>query len=869
MALETYRAKRDFKRTKEPLGRLGSGPSSRRYVVQKHVASHLHYDFRLELDGVLLSRAVPKGPSLDPAVKRLAMQVEDHPVEYAGFEGTVPAGEYGGGTVMLWDEGTWSAEGDARAAYLKGHLKFSLEGGRLRGAWSLLRTSGSKFAGKDDRNAWLLIKGSDAAARPGGIAITDEATDSVRSGRTMKAIAANGDHVRPLTRRAAQNEAAVVPAPGRAKVRATDAKARARPGMAATLPAYLQPMLATLASNAPAGDEWMHEIKYDGYRMLARIANGRCRLFSRNGKDWSAMFEAVAHDLATIELRNAWIDGEVVVMDQQGRSRFQMLQNALTVPAAAPFMFFAFDLPYADGRDLRSLPLTARKAMLRDAIGAGVGNVKVGPEAIGNGPDFFRQACALGLEGAIAKRVDSVYADGARSRDWVKVKCIRRQEMVIGGFTPPQGTRRAFGALLLGVHDGSGLRYAGKVGTGFDDSALQIIGKQLRARERATSPFVDPPRGYAARGTRWVRPDLVAEVAFTEWSAQGSLRHPAFKGLRADKDASLVVREDGEKPMPIVRGNTRGPRPTSFAPQGTSGDRVSGLAISHADKLYFPEAGITKLALAQYYEDIAPMLLPYIEGRPLSLVRCPDGWQGACFYQKNAAKHIDTAVMRIQVKTASGSATYIGAKSAKALVALVQWGAIEVHPWGSHAPRLERCDTLVFDLDPDDGVTWSHLVEGVQLLRTLLGELGLEGFLKTTGGKGLHIVVPIRPTLPWPRAKDFAKGVATFLARTFPLRFTATLAKDKRRGKIFIDYLRNADGATAVAPYSARARKHAPVATPIAWEELHTDVRFEHFNVRNVIERLRIVPDPWSRYFEVRQGASGAMAKKIGIAWPR
>ncbi len=873
MTLANYRAKRNFTRTREPRGKVVPAKSSRKFVIQKHAASHLHYDFRLELDGVLLSWAVPKGPSLDPADKRLAIEVEDHPLAYGDFEGIIPEGEYGGGTVMLWDEGTWTAEGDVRAARAKGHIRFSLHGARLRGGWSLVRTSGTRFGGKSGQRAWLLIKANDSAARAGGGVIIDEALDSVRTGRKMSAIAAAGEDIGQSNNAVARDRPSAAAAPPRTYTGRPATVARGRPtGTTAKLPAHLQPMLATLVANAPTGDDWLHEVKYDGYRMLARIAKGKCTLLSRSGKDWTSTFAQVAGDLTGVKVREAWIDGEVVVVDQQGRSRFQMLQNALVAPANASFMFFAFDLPYVDGRDLRHLPLHQRKLLLRAAIGEGKGCVRVGPEVVGNGPDFFKQSCALGLEGAVSKRLDSVYSDGARSRHWVKVKCVRRQEFVIAGFTPPQGARREFGALLLGVYDGSGLRYVGKVGTGFDDAALQSIGKLLRARERATPAFVDPPRGYALRGARWVRPDLVAEIAFTEWSAGGSLRHPSFKGMRVDKNAKRVVREIAEEPTASASVASRAsakPATRSRAAAAAVTASVAGIAITHADKPYFPEANVTKLMLAKYYEDIAPVLLPYIAGRPLSLVRCPDGWRGQCFYQKNAADHMHDAVAHIAVNTASGPATYMGATSAEALVALVQWGVIEVHPWGSRMPRLDGCDTLIFDFDPDEEVGWDALVEAVEVLRALLEQFALKGFLKTTGGKGLHVVVPIRPALPWSRAKAFAKAVATLLVRTFPLRFTAALAKDKRKGKIFIDYLRNAEGATAVGPYSARARMNAPVATPIAWIELRRDIRFDHFNIKNVVQRVRKGPDPWAGYFETRQAITVGMARKLGLAWSR
>ncbi len=865
MSLATYRSKRNFKRTSEPAGRTHRGDASGKYVIQKHAASHLHYDFRLELDGVLLSWAVPKGPSIDPGDKRLAMHVEDHPLEYGDFEGTIPAAEYGGGTVMLWDEGTWHPEGNARDGYNKGHLRFSLQGARLSGAWSLVRTSGSKFGGRDGKQAWLLIKSNDAFAQPDS-AIVDETTDSVRTGRTMQQIAESGSRTSRARPAPVQDAKRRVTAPSSPARSGSDKKVG---GTRAALPARLQPMLATLVAKAPSGEDWVHEIKYDGYRMLARIAKGKCALFSRSGKDWTATFGNVASELARLNLKDAWIDGEVVTLDEHGRSRFQKLQAALAAPSDASFSFFVFDLPYLDGRDLRSLPLRERKARLRDVIGNAHGSVRMGPEVVGQGPEFFRQSCSLSLEGAISKRLDSVYADGTRTRDWLKVKCVRRQEMVIGGFTPPQGTRREFGALLLGVHDATGLRYAGKVGTGFDDATLAAIGKLLRARERATPAFVDPPSGADGRGARWVRPDLVAEVAFTEWSEAGALRHPSFKGLRTDKEAAEVVRE-GERPLASVTVA----QPRAYARPGSRSKKsdttpsvVAGVALTHADKLYFPEAGVSKRDLAQYYADMAGAMLPYVRRRPLSLVRCPDGWSGQCFYQKNAAVHIADAVRRIEVTTSSGSATYMGVDSGQALVALVQWGMIEIHPWGATAPRLASCDTLVFDFDPDDGVGWPALVEGVQLLRTMLVEFRLQGFLKTTGGKGLHVVVPVRPALPWPRAKAFAKAVAEMLARTFPQRFTAALAKERRKGKIFIDYLRNAEGATAVGPWSVRARRNAPVATPIAWEELSADVRFDHFNLHNVRDRFLHQPDPWGGYAKTRQSVTGKVAGRVGLDW--
>jgi len=876
MALEKYRAKRNFKVTPEPRGKaVRKGGHALAFIIQKHAASHLHYDFRLELNGVLLSWAVPKGPSLDPADKRLAMHVEDHPIEYGGFEGVIPEKQYGAGTVMLWDRGTWQPIGDAGEGYRKGHLKFTLDGDKLHGAWTLIRTHGSRYGGKSEKQAWLLIKERDAVAQSGGVPIVERMPDSVATGRSLAQIAKARSNVWESKKSVRENvkAGAIALAPPKASKVAKLAKRNATPTLPegakkASMPATIAPMLTTLVSDAPSGDAWLHEIKYDGYRMVVRIERGKARLYSRTGKDWTAAFERLAKDLAKLPVKNAWVDGEVVVLDDEGRSSFQALQNALS-GGDAKFAYFAFDLMYRDGIDLRAVPLSELKRLLRETVGNGIGAVRVGPEVQGHGDEFFRQACSLSLEGAVCKRADSPYREGLRTRDWVKVKCTRQQEMVIGGYTEPQGARTGFGALMLGVYDGGKLRYSGKVGTGFDDATLDDLYKQLVKRERDDAPFVDPPRGYEARGAHWVEPDLVAQVAFTEWSDDGALRHPSFLGLRLDKKAREVVRET-PKPTPEGRMRTAAKKTVAKETQGakaaTAGNVVAGIAISNPDKPYFPESGLAKIDIARYYEAMAPRLIPYIAKRPLSLVRCPDGWNGQCFYQKNADKAVNAAVDRIEVPEKDGKATYMGASSAAALVALVQWGVIELHPWGSRKPKLERPDQLIFDFDPDDSVPWKDLVTAVGLLRTLLDELGLVGFLKTTGGKGLHVVVPIRASLTWDEAKAFTRAVAEFMVSTFGDRFTATVSKARRKGKIFIDYLRNAEGATAVAPYAVRARAGAPVSMPIAWEDLGKDVRFDYFNVRNAAETLeKRKRDPWRDFFEVSQSITKAHRARMGL----
>jgi bifunctional non-homologous end joining protein LigD len=618
------------------------------------------------------------------------------------------------------------------------------------------------------------------------------------------------------------------------------------------LPARMQPMLATLVKRAPAGTGWLHEIKYDGYRMLSRIEDGEARIFSRNGKEWTAQLAGIAKELGALDVSNAWLDGELVVMDARGRSSFQALQNGLAGPRARDLTLMLFDVMYLDGTDLRHRPLRDRKRELHKIVARGSAHVRVGPEVSGSGTEFFRQSCALSLEGAISKRVDSPYRSGERSADWVKVKCTRRQEMVVGGYTDPQGPRRGFGALLLGVYEGRELRYSGRVGTGFDDAMLAELSEKLRRLERAEPPFANPPRGADANGVHWVKPELVAEVEFTEWSEDGALRHPSFTGLRMDKKAKDVVREREAEVKPArARGN----------------GAVAGITISHPDKLLFPPAGPTKRELAEYYVRVAPALVPHLRDRPLSLLRCPDGVGEHCFFQKHVDASVGAAVKRVRVPESGGSATYASAGSTKALASLVQWGVVELHPWGSRAPHLEHPDVLIFDLDPDESSGWKAVVDGVLALRATLEQAGLRPFLKTTGGKGLHVVVPIRPTITWAQAKDFCRAVAESMTAAQPDRYVATASKAKRVGKIFIDWLRNAEGATAVAPYSVRARAGAPVATPIHWNELDEDRRFDHFNVQNVPARLDAQrDDPWREFARARRAITAAVVRRLRAA---
>lgn len=894
MALELYRKKRNFGITPEPKGKaIKRRSKDLKFIIQKHRASHMHYDFRLELNGVLLSWAVPKGPSLDPAHKRLAMHVEDHPLEYGSFEGTIPPKQYGAGTVLLWDRGTWRPKGDPEADYKKGRLKFELDGEKLQGGWMLVRSHGGKY---DAEKAWFLIKENDEHARRGEPLVIDELPDSVASGRSLEEISADPDRVWHSNKSVADNVKT-----GAVKKKKPRFDLGAIKGaVKAAMPEFFAPELATLVKEAPAGDEWVHEMKLDGYRMLCRIEDGKAQIISRNGKDWTGNFASVERCAARLPVDNAWLDGEVAVMEADGRTSFQALQNALTTDHSAKLHYFVFDLPYLNGYDLRRAPLLERKRVLEALLESAPPTLRFSEHIQGAGEAFFKQACELKLEGMISKRAQSTYQSG-RCRDWLKVKCSQRQEMVVGGYTDPEGTRSGFGALLLGVYEPDGkLRYSGKVGTGFNEAMLKALHKRLQALEIKAPAFRNPPRGYEAKGAHWIKPELVAEIEFTEWTNDGTLRHPSFQGLREDKKPKDVVRERAAETEDVTEapaakkssGRAKASAPAAKATKKTAakksgkasegsssakkrakaapatsdkdGATVAGIKISNPSKVLYPEAGITKHDLAVYYESISDWILPHLHNRPLTLVRCPNGWERSCFYQKHPDAKVNEVIERVTVQEGKGPTLYMMANSAEALVALLQMGAIELHPFGSSAPKLTCPDRLVFDFDPADDISWETLVEAVHLLKTLLEELGLETFIKTTGGKGLHVVVPIKPSFEWDEIKAFTKAVAELMVRSFPERFVATVTKSKRHGKIFVDYLRNADGATAIAAYSLRARANAPVATPIGWDELDEDIRRDYFNARNVPERVaKMKKDPWADFFEVRQSITKAMMKKV------
>jgi bifunctional non-homologous end joining protein LigD len=866
MALERYRQKRDFRVTPEPAGKVGQRRSRKlAVVIQKHAATRLHYDFRLELNGVLLSWAVPKGPSLDPNDKRLAMHVEDHPLEYGDFEGVIPPKQYGAGTVMLWDRGTWTPKADPDEGYAKGRLKFELDGEKLKGGWNLVRSRSGKYGGD---NSWLLFKEADEFARLGAEGlIAEDRPESVVSGRSLEQIAVDADRVWHSNKSVAANLKGGAIRKPRANVVA--GLARIKGARKAALPDLIEAQLATAAKSPPTGAAWVHEIKYDGYRMLCRIEHGAARLVSRTANDWTGDFDAVARALALLPVSDAWLDGEVVALDGGGRTSFQALQKALSAADSRKLKYLAFDLLHLNGFDLRDVALLERKRLLREILSSAPAAIQYSEHFAVPGPAFLQNVGELGLEGMISKRGDLPYRAG-RGPAWQKIKCLRRQEMVIGGFTDPEGSRHCFGALLLGVYEPDGkLAYSGKVGTGFSDASLAALSQSLVALGQKTSPFHNPPKGAEARRAHWVQPVLVAEVSFTEWTDDGTLRHPSFLGLRADKRASDVVRERPPSANAGEAAEEPVPRPRSQAKPRAVEDKnaVAGIVVSNPDKKLYPEAAITKRDLALYYAAVGDWMLPHVRGRPLTLLRCPNGWNEECFYQKKAEGGVNEAISRVEIENGDGSVSlYMMADSVPAIVALLQMGVLELHPWGSRAPELGFPDRVIFDLDPDDAVEWEELRQAALLVRTLLENIGLTTFLKTTGGKGLHVVVPILPGVGWESVKGFSKAVAEFLERTFPDRFTSKLLKISRRGKIFIDYLRNGEGATAVAAYSTRARANAPVSAPVAWDELSRDLRFDHFNVGNMPKRLKKVKiDPWRDIAGAAVALTPAVMARVGF----
>jgi len=810
--IETYNRKRDFTKTKEPRGRKlrGKGDS---FVVQKHDASRLHWDFRLELDGVLKSWAVPKGPSLDPDEKRLAMRTEDHPLDYGGFEGTIPKGEYGGGTVMLWDQGRWIPEPskDPRKTIEEGHLHFTLEGERMKGEWVMFRL---KPRPGEKAEPWMLKKVTDDFADPDdGDALVDNCVTSVTTGRTMAEIAAGEDVWR--SNRGGQKG-------GRGK-----RKASAAP------PAFQEPQLATLVDEVPAGDSWIHEYKYDGYRLLLAVGDGVATAWTRNGKDWSDKFKALVKAASRLPA-GCLIDGEAVAVDDKGKPSFQLLQSTLKDQKGANLVFYAFDLLIDRGDDIRKLPNIERKQHLAALLKGVQPPILYGDHVIGRGGDLFREICKQGGEGIISKRAGAAYK-GTRTRDWLKIKCIQRQEFVIVGWSESD-KRIGFRSLLLAAKENGKLTYVGKVGTGFN---MKLMGELMDRMEplAVDKAAVEVPRADR-KDAHWIKPQLVAEIAFSEFTDDGILRHPSFIALREDKPAKDVVRE---VPKHLEEVATEAKPKQSRSKKGAHAAAEDfGIEISSPERVIFPELGLTKKDLADYYATVEPLIMIDAANRPMTLIRCPGGRTGECFFQKHDKGIFGPHVKQIPIEEKDGhTEDYLYFDEIRGLLASVQMGTVEFHGWGSKVEKVECPDRLVFDLDPDVGLDFERVKEAAVRLKALLGDLGLKTFPLLSGGKGLHVVAPLDASKDWPTVKSFAERFTRAIAEAEPKMFTANIRKEQRKGRIFLDWLRNQRGATAVMPYSARAREGAPVAAPIAWEELDKYDSGHHFGIRDADELLK------------------------------
>lgn len=793
--LATYNAKRDFGKTPEPSGKAESSAAGNLFVVQKHDATRLHWDLRLEVDGVLKSWAVTKGPSPDPDIKRLAVRTEDHPMSYAEFEGIIPKGEYGGGTVMLWDRGSWAPiEGKSTKDLDKGHLHFTLDGERMQGEWLLIRL---KKKPGEKRENWLLRKLQDEHAEEGDGLVERELT-SVLTNRSMAEIAADMKGEFPL---AGKKDDAFLAQMEKASTHNAEAKKPRKKRKATPLPKYRKPQLATLVDDVPTGNGWMHEIKFDGYRAMVAAKGEDVRIYTRSGKDWTDKFGPLVEAVAALDLPSCLIDGEIVAYDAKGNPDFSTLQKVLkrghgSQSKSDALALHAFDLLELDGEDLAKLTNIERKERLDALLATARPPIHVADHVIGAGEKLYEAMCKAGQEGIIAKKIDAPYRH-ARSKAWVKVKCTRRQEFVIVGWKASKAKGRPFASLLMAQHEGGEFVYKGNVGTGFSADDLDDLAATMKRLERKTPP-VETDKA-SARGVTWLMPKLVAEIAFAEFTADGNVRHGSFLGLRSDKPAKTVK---PEKAAPA-------PKP------------ATDVSISSRDRVVFPVSGQTKGELADYYAAVAPLLLPFAARRPISLVRCPQGRAKKCFFQKHDSGAFGDAVHHVPIREKDGgSEDYLYVEDARGILQCVQMGTIEFHGWASRSDEVEAPDQMIFDLDPDEGLDFGDVKQAAKDIRARLSDIGLVSFAMLSGGKGVHVVVPLRTGHDWEAHKDFARRFAEALSLAEPERFTATMSKAKRKGKIFIDWLRNQRGSTAVLPYSARARSGAPVAVPIGWNEL-------------------------------------------------
>ncbi len=907
MALEIYRKKRKFGVTSEPRGRKGRR-SGDRYVIQKHAARRLHYDLRLELDGVMKSWAITRGPSLDPGEKRLAVHVEDHPIEYNSFEGTIPQGEYGGGTVMIWDRGRWVADGDPRKGYAKGHLDFRLDGEKLHGGWHLVRMRG-RDRGRHEN--WLLIKSKDDEARTScDKDILEERPNSVITGRSIEEIAA-GRGKKGVWRSNRKSSSSLFPMRAgqvrkqrsqsqrtfkeelktqsnaqktlnaKARTRATAEPAKLRPerrkakarsastaverkrsdrlptvsGNRARLPAFVPPSLATLHSEAPTGANWLHEIKFDGYRIEARLDHGKVQLLTRNRQDWTHRFKSIANAVSALSAETALLDGELVVQDDKGISSFSLLQADLKDGRLDRFIYYVFDLLHLDGRDLTEQPLTARKAALELLLQTARknGRIRYTGHFDEDGPTVLAHACDMELEGVVSKRRDAPYRSG-RSENFIKSKCHNAQEFVVAGYSPSTVQHGAVGALTVAVHDNGALRYAGRIGTGYTRKTARDLLRRLKPL-KTDRPPIALPKDERRKDVVWVKPQLVVEAEYRGVTHGNLLRQASYKGLREDKSARQVVRE---MPTPVAMARREAVRKSARSAAKAKSTRtrqtaeksgdVANIRLTHPDRVYWVDVGVTKEQLAEYYVDVWDWIAPHIIGRPLALVRCPDGTKGECFFQKHIAANVKDSPLRHLVDGKEHDV--IAVEKLEDLIALVQSGALEIHSRGSRVESLELCDRVVFDLDPGEGVTWTQIVAAARETREWLNELKLESFCKLSGGKGIHVVLPIEGA-DWETTKAFTARIALAMAADSPQRYVGKMTKSLRKGKIFIDYFRNSREATSVAPYSTRARPGAAVSAPLSWEQLGRAASAAAFTVLDLKRHFR--HDPWAEIGKVRQ----------------
>jgi bifunctional non-homologous end joining protein LigD len=821
-ALNVYVRKRDFARTPEPPPKP-AGHAGGAFVVQKHAARRLHYDLRLELDGVLKSWAVTRGPSLTVGEKRLAVRTEDHPVEYLEFEGNIPKGEYGAGSMIVWDRGRWLPEGDPHKGLTKGHLAFFLAGTRLKGRWHLVHI---RPQAGEKTEPWLLIKSEDEFSRRVGEAeITDQETTSQISGRTNEDLAAEGEMREVHKARATAAGRSKIVLPAISKIRG------ARKGL---LPTFLEPSLASPCEKPPSGPKWIHEIKHDGYRMQARIDGLTVRLFTRKALDWTKRFRSIADALGNLGLGSALIDGEVVVEDAAGISSFNNLQADLKAGRQDRLRYFLFDLLYCNGFDLTKAALLDRKDLLQHIVAGLPQNapIRFSEHLETDGPTMLAHSCRFGLEGIISKRKDVPYRPG-RGEHWLKAKCMQSQEFVVLGYVASTAASGAVGSLPLGYYSDGQLVYAGRVGTGWSADLARSLRVELD-RIKAKKPALRKPLPVGAeKGVTWAVPRLVCEIEFRDWTHDGLIRQASFKGLREDKPPEEIGLEAPK------RSKSR-----------TDTD-IAGARLTHPERILWAEPGITKQGLADFYADIADWILPHVTGRVLSLLRCPSGTSAGCFFAKHPWSGLSDVVQRVGVGEKQPMLAIDGLAG---LMGFVQAGVVEIHPWGCRADHLEQPDRLIFDLDPGEDVLWEAVIGAARELRDRLAICSLKSFVKTSGSKGLHVVVPVEPLAGWDKAKSFTASVAQAMARDRPDRYVATVAKRVRRGRIFIDYLRNDRGATAVAAYSTRALPRASVSTPLAWSELSEGLRADHFTVGNLRHRLEFLKrDPWRGFFKIRQ----------------